>query len=235
MPDLKIRNLTKNVIAFPGFFGQLAPEEQKTVTLRVAQIEQMRFGLMRLQGQGKIAFFVDYFDATPNGGLDAEFITVQDAGGGSGQSFTNFVPTGYPVGGIPAGSTFNAVDLPDMFQALLYGPAPLTGGEILGTVHFTFSTPSPLFIVGLLASDILDIQTVVIETPFNSLLSTLQLGTVASPGLVLGSGQVDPLVAASYQGSEKVEIAVPEILRLTINPSGSTQGQGFVLYRVRRT
>ena len=155
-------------------------------------------------------------------------------GGGSG-TFTNAVPTSYPVGGIPPGSTFSGVTFANMFLQLLYGPPPPSpAGEILGTVPFAFNTASPLFIVALLPGDILDIQSVVVETLFD-VVSDIQLGTVATPGLVFGPGDINPTFAITFENNSKVEIPAPEILRLTINPLGATQGSGFVTYRIRRS
>ena len=103
------------------------------------------------------------------------------------------------------------------------------------TVYFTFASPSPLTLVNLKAGDIIDEADVVITTAFDDIAATLEVGTVAIPGLVLPTNKINPTVLdRTFTSSVKHEIGLAEILRLTITPGTSTQGAGFVLFTIRR-
>jgi len=77
MPVLSIRNLTKQKLATRGSFGDIGPDQLKAKNLTVAQIEQLRPFLIRMEQAGVIAWDVGQYDLTD---ADAEFVTAQDAG-----------------------------------------------------------------------------------------------------------------------------------------------------------
>lgn len=236
MPVLHITNTQRfALISLPGFAGggKVPPSTTRQFTLTVAQVEQLRPQLQTMARQNLIQWGVDYINASPDG-LDAEFITVEDAQGLAGVSFTSPGATTYQVGGIAPGTTYTAAPLNDVILDLLFGPAPPGTGEVVGKVNFAYNTPSPLTIINLAANDVLNVQAVVITTPFNGVGSSLRLGTVAAPNSILSSTQITPTVTATYETSEKQLINVPEIMRLTIVPGTATQGAGYVLYNIRR-
>ena len=118
---------------------------------------------------------------------------------------------------------------------MLTNPIGVKRKAIHETVFFSFSTPSPMTLANLKAGDIIDEADVVITTVFDDAAATLEVGTVASPGLVLPTTKIDPTILdRTFTSSVKHEISVAEILRLTISPGASTQGAGFVLFTIRR-
>lgn len=106
--------------------------------------------------------------------------------------------------------------------------------ELTGRVNFTFSTVSPLTLVTIAPGNTIYEVQVVITTPFDDPAATVTVGTVASPALVLQATDTKIQNTDQWLTEEAFVIALSEILRLTINPGASTQGAGYVLYRVRR-
>jgi len=96
-------------------------------------------------------------------GEDRDIIdgVIQDGGGGGGVLYTNLNPSTITVGGIPAGSIFNAKTMKQMWDALLYPYIPPTfssflltgistievGDTITGNQTFTWTTTTPANIV----------------------------------------------------------------------------------------
>ena len=111
----------------------------------------------------------------------------------------------------------------------------LSRGEIVERVDFTFATSSPLTLYNLLAGDDIVEVKLVIETAFDDVASSVQIGTVATPGLVFAANESNISKPDCQWLSSRVhEIASSETLRLLISPGTSTQGTGFVLFRIRR-
>jgi len=109
-----------------------------------------------------------------------------------------------------------------------------TDNEYFEKVNFTYQTASPLFLQGLSDENVIDVVTLVILTPFDDVAATLTCGTDGTPALVFSAGDVTPGQARQYGFEEKHEIAGAENLRLFLSPAGSTQGAGYVLFRVKR-
>lgn len=102
-----------------------------------------------------------------------------------------------------------------------------------GYVAFTFASGSPLTLIVLSAGDVIEFVQVIVETTFDDAATTLKVGTVATPDLVLGTAEIAPGVVGQSRSDVAHEIAGAEFLKLTISPGGSTQGAGHVLFRVR--
>jgi hypothetical protein len=70
--------------------------------------------------------------------------------------------------------------------------------------------------------------------PFDGLLPTVMLGTTANPSLIFGPSDSIPTSIDQFQTLLMYFFASVDTLILTINPSGSTQGSGVLLYELRR-
>jgi hypothetical protein len=101
-------------------------------------------------------------------------------------------------------------------------------------VPFNFATISPLVLFNLLAGDDINEVEVVIETPFDDPLATLQVGVLGDLGVVLSPTQIDPDVVGQYGTFVDRASVINENLLLTINPAGSTTGSGYVAGTIRR-
>lgn len=110
----------------------------------------------------------------------------------------------------------------------------LASGEDVGVIPFLFSTASPLAIVDLPAGATLNRAEIVITEAFDDPASTLQLGTAATPGLVLDTTENDPSALGQYQSTEDERAFVAATLQLEITPAASTTGGGYVLYKLKR-
>ena len=111
----------------------------------------------------------------------------------------------------------------------------VTNDEIVERVDFTYASSSPFTLYNLLAGDDITEVKLVITTAFDDPSSTVQIGTVATPGLVFDTNESDVTKANCQWTSFTIyEIAVNEILRLLITPGTSTQGAGYVLFTIRR-
>ena len=115
----------------------------------------------------------------------------------------------------------------------------VSGGASAGLVDivavpFTFATASPLALEALASGAVITTAVVQIETPFDSLGATLQLGTSLTPGLLLNAVEIDPRMANQYSNLAAMLFSVPQTLRLTIVPAGSTMGRGTVIYTIKR-
>jgi hypothetical protein len=103
-------------------------------------------------------------------------------------------------------------------------------------VPFTFSTSSPL-LIGTQASNEMIVSTLVVVTvAFNGGAPTLQVGTAVAPSLVFAAGEVKPHNASQYETDEVFDAPLTSTaIRLTITPSGSTAGAGYVIQTYRKT
>jgi hypothetical protein len=118
-------------------------------------------------------------------------------------------------------------------QALDELAARPAGTENVGKVSFTYATVSPMILQALAPGSVIDRAAILIETPFNGVGATIELGTAASPGLVFAVGEVDLGKVGTYDDSELFPTVVAELLILTITPGTSTQGSAILVYKVR--
>ncbi len=144
-----------------------------------------------------------------------------------------------PVGALPATPTAGRVVYLTTDGTLYWADGaawnPVASGSPGpdGWVAFAFGTASPLTLQALAAGAVVEFALVVIETVFDDPTATLKVGTVATPDLVLGTGEIKATAIGQYASDIAHEVAVPEFLKLTISPGASTQGAGHVLFRVR--
>ena len=117
----------------------------------------------------------------------------------------------------------------DILYCLQTSVSPSVG--LPNSVPFTYATPSPAIMVNLAPGNVIDVVEVTITTPFNDPAASISVGTVATPGLLLPP--ISPVTLGTFGNDENFKVAIPEILRLTINPGASTQGAGYLLYLIR--
>jgi len=122
------------------------------------------------------------------------------------------------------------------FDALLEStPASLGGTELIPfQVAFLFSDISPVVLFNMLAGDVLTECEVIIQTVFNTVSATLEVGVIGDLGAVLDSGEIDADVVGQYATIADRTSAIADNLLLTITPSGSTSGSGYVSGIIRR-
>ena len=101
----------------------------------------------------------------------------------------------------------------------------------LSAQPFTFATPSPLVLGTLPAGSVVVRVVVDIEVAFDDPAATLQVGTLAAPGLFLGTTDIVPQSANQYS-TEMVTPTAAQV-QLTIAPGASTQGSGTVYYETK--
>jgi len=111
------------------------------------------------------------------------------------------------------------------------------GGSFIGgdsaaefiEVPFTFATASPVALGTRNSDEVIVRSEVVITTPFDGGTPSILLGTNVDPDMILAAGEVKPKKIGQYQTHETFpEPASDENLELTIVPSGSTAGAGYV-------
>ena len=106
--------------------------------------------------------------------------------------------------------------------------------NLIGKVPFSYNSPSPVVLVALLAGDCVDEVDVKVETIFDDPLATVSVGTFADVNKYLSSSDVNLQVLCQYNNESNDDLTVADTLILTINPGTSTQGDGYVMYKVRR-
>lgn len=106
--------------------------------------------------------------------------------------------------------------------------------EDVQKVSFAFNTGSPLSLGLVYAGQILDRASLLITTAFDDLAATIQLGTSGTPGLIFGPTGAKPSVAGQYEHVALIPFAVNDVLQLLISPGASTQGAGFLLFKIKR-
>lgn len=115
---------------------------------------------------------------------------------------------------------------------------PSTGGgsnnsdDIL-VVAFTYVTASPMVLQSVLAGQIVNRAVIVITTPFDDPAATVKVGTTSTPALILGPGDTTASIADQYGNDALTDFASNDIMILTISPGASTQGAGFLFYRIK--
>lgn len=102
-------------------------------------------------------------------------------------------------------------------------------------VDFTYNTASPLTIFVGNVNDVLADCEVKISEAFNDNGAKLEVGTVASPDVIMNSQMIRPNKAALYGADQNYVFTISETVRLTITPGASTQGKGYVLIQVKRS
>lgn len=110
----------------------------------------------------------------------------------------------------------------------------LSGGDNSQIVHFSYQSPSQMTLQALLVGQIVEYASVVIDTPFDDLGASIEIGIAANLGAVLSRNDIVTSIAGQYETDGLMTISVPELLILTIDPGQSTQGSGYLLYRVRK-
>lgn len=100
--------------------------------------------------------------------------------------------------------------------------------------EFSFSDPTPLDFGSVMAGAIIIDSDVVIQVPFDDPTALLALGTVANPGQIMTTANIDAQNTGTYSNPEDFEYASTTQMRLNITPGASTQGSGEVIVTVRR-
>jgi hypothetical protein len=106
--------------------------------------------------------------------------------------------------------------------------------ENVVAVPFSFSTASPMILVVLAIGQILDRACVLIQTAFDGIAPTIQLGTFFDPGVILSTNEINAKAIGQYETNELVPITIADFLILTITPSTSTVGNAILFYKIRR-
>jgi hypothetical protein len=72
---------------------------------------------------------------------------------------------------------------------------------------------------------------VLIEAPFNDPMATLELGTTASPALLLAPSDSKLSTINTYVTNLLVVTDAPDVLQLKLSLGTSTLGRGFIFFR----
>lgn len=110
-------------------------------------------------------------------------------------------------------------------------PSSSNSGYDVQFLLFNFATISPLVLQAVTPGLILNLAQVLVITPFNNGGATMTLGTTANPSLVFDSTDVTLQSVGQYETDYLIQFAASDVLELFINPSGSTQGSGLLLYQ----
>jgi hypothetical protein len=110
-------------------------------------------------------------------------------------------------------------------------PLPPPGTEIASTVAFSFTTGT-LVLGAIAAGARFTRAAVVIDVAFDDPGASIQLGTSASPGLLLDVGSSRPSNPGQYDSDALVVVPAPDVLVLTVSAGTSTHGVGLLLYKV---
>jgi hypothetical protein len=103
-------------------------------------------------------------------------------------------------------------------------------GLAFRAVAFAYNTPSPLVLPDAIgAGRRVTRAGVVITQTFNDPLAELELGTAATPALLLGAADSDPGATGQYE-TQELRAGTGAALELEIAPGASTQGAGIVFY-----
>lgn len=106
-----------------------------------------------------------------------------------------------------------------------------SGGGV--RVNFGFGDASPAQVLTAIAGPIYRAE-IIITTPFNGTQSSLRLGTLADPGLLMLANQNDPSAVGGYEVYPAIaQFGSPTPIYLTILlGTGVTQGAGIVVIEV---
>jgi hypothetical protein len=109
-------------------------------------------------------------------------------------------------------------------------PPPPPSTEIVAAATFTFSSGT-LVLGAFPPGGLLTYAQLIIQTSFNSLGATVRFGTSVNPQLFLADVDSSPHVVGQYV-SESLVPSAPDVLLLSVNPAGATQGAGLLFYRI---
>jgi hypothetical protein len=74
---------------------------------------------------------------------------------------------------------------------------------------------------------------VTILVPFDGITPTISVGTVGNPNLALSTSEIDARSTNQFENLNLIPFIAADMLILTINPSGSVQGKGRLLFELR--
>jgi len=112
-------------------------------------------------------------------------------------------------------------------------PAPpiVIGSEVAAAVPFTFLNGTMVF--GLIAAgSIFTCVQIIIDTAFDDPAATIAFGFSGSLGRLLSVSDTKLNRIGQYGSDELVRLNVGDLLLLTVQAAGSTQGEGRVFYRL---
>lgn len=100
-------------------------------------------------------------------------------------------------------------------------------------VPFSFATPSPFDLASVGPSAPVVRAGIRIDVGFDGVGASLEIGTAASPALILGPGENLPAVPDQYENDAVVTFGAPATLQLRITPgAGATRGSGVVYFEL---
>jgi len=121
------------------------------------------------------------------------------------------------------------------FDALCSTSAVAAGRELIPfSVPFTFGDAIPTILFSLLAGDVLTECEVVIESGYDDVAATAQVGVLGDLGAVLSDSDIAPTLVGQYATMADRTSAVAETLLFTQAPGLSTVGSGYVAGVIRR-
>lgn len=186
---------------------------------------------------------------TPAGAIPADVSVVSSAGGGNLIYLKNNLsaivdPTvnddsaaGYAVGSTwvntVGGKVWKCVD--DSVGAAVWKDLSASASVTTQTVEvaFAFNTASPLTIRSMVAGETIVNAEIQIDTVFDDPAATLQLGTIAQPGLIIPTGNNIPTSTGVYRTDLNYPFTAAANVILTITPGVSTQGSGLVVMQIK--
>lgn len=112
------------------------------------------------------------------------------------------------------------------------GPPGQSSGAV-AKIAFAYGDASPNPVIELAAGTTVFAVLIAIQTPFNGVGASLQLGDAAQSDRLLAASQCDPSQRAEYESSPGYTYTSPTEILLTINPgAGCTQGAGYLFLEV---
>jgi hypothetical protein len=100
-------------------------------------------------------------------------------------------------------------------------------------VPFTFATGSPFDLASVGPSAPVVRAGLRIDVGFDGAGASLEIGTAASPGLILGPTESLPAVPGQYETDAVTTFVAPATLQLRVTPgAGATQGAGVVYFEL---
>ncbi len=112
------------------------------------------------------------------------------------------------------------------------GP-PGPGGGAATKIAFAYGDASPSPVATIAADTTIFTVLLSVQTPFNGVGATLQLGDATSSDRLLAANQCDLTQAAEYESNPGYTYSSSTALLLTINPgAGCTRGAGYILLEV---
>ena len=106
--------------------------------------------------------------------------------------------------------------------------------ELTFKVPFTFASPSPVPLCALPAGSVVTRTATLITQPFDGVGAAVEIGTLATPGLIAAPGDVDVAVADSFDFPQLIEVLVSSCIVLTIVPgAGATAGAGLFIVNLK--